>query len=94
MANGDNENTEQTQSSGVDDFDATAFGYANNFQRKIFKGFSPLLSAKEQKDIQTELGFPEPYQPIRLNSLARRIRSSVDNLLSSLATTNGSSKSY
>ena len=65
MANGDNENTEQTQSSGVADFDATAFGNANNFQRKIFKGFSPLLSAKEQKDIQTELGFspfPTPRQ--------------------------------
>ena len=65
MANGDNENTEQTQSSGVDDFNATAFGNANNFQRKIFKGFSPLLSAKEQKDIQTALGFspfPTPRQ--------------------------------
>ena len=65
MANGDNENTEQTQSSGVSDFNATAFGNANNFQRKIFKGFSPLLSAKEQKDIQTALGFspfPTPRQ--------------------------------
>ncbi len=64
MSNGDNENTEQTGSSGVTDFDPTQFANAANFQRRLFKGFSPLLSTKEQEELRKTLriGLQTPRQ--------------------------------
>ena len=57
MADEDNENTAQSEPSGVSDFDASQFvNPADNFQRRKFVGFSPILSQSEQDALAKEFG--------------------------------------
>lgn len=65
MSDDYNENTAQSGSPGVSDFDASRFvNPADNFQRRKFLGFSPSLSTKEQLEIRKVLsiGLPSPRQ--------------------------------